>query len=224
MKSRMDKYYNDEELMQRTSKNDSLYEELYRERRDINNNVTIIDNVKEIDINKIKEMVDKRESYNKIKDYNNLINNVEEYKNDAKEYVLEELDNNDYDINAIIERKKKDYNKDPQKIRSISEKEYTLIESLNVEQDDDLFSNLTDNNSDDLFSNLKDNNDEDETSENTFEKEDTKENTFYTSTSKIVTDDFEDVEDEKMGTLFAVLAIIAIIIAVGVIVWLKFLN
>ena len=31
MRTRMDKYHNNEELLERTSKNDSLYEQLYRE-------------------------------------------------------------------------------------------------------------------------------------------------------------------------------------------------
>ena len=33
VKSRMDKYYKDEDVMQRTSKNDSLYEELYKQNK-----------------------------------------------------------------------------------------------------------------------------------------------------------------------------------------------
>ena len=41
MKSRMDKYYSENELMQRTSKNDSLYDELYREKQTLSDNMVL---------------------------------------------------------------------------------------------------------------------------------------------------------------------------------------
>ena len=50
MKSRMEKYYKDEDVMQRTSKNDSLYEELYKEKQIPRSNITVIDNVNESEI------------------------------------------------------------------------------------------------------------------------------------------------------------------------------
>ena len=58
MKSRMDKYYKDEDIMQRTSKNDSLYEELYRQKqkeRELKSLINILLKSKEIPIDaKIK--------------------------------------------------------------------------------------------------------------------------------------------------------------------------
>ena len=54
MRTRMDKYHNNEELLERTSKNDSLYEQLYREKQTLSSNVTVLDNIDEIDISKIK--------------------------------------------------------------------------------------------------------------------------------------------------------------------------
>ena len=65
----MDKYYKDEDVMQRTSKNDSLYEELYKQKQVPRSNITVIDNVNEIDITKIKSMVDSRENYKRVRDY-----------------------------------------------------------------------------------------------------------------------------------------------------------
>ena len=59
----MDKYYKNEEVLQRTAKNDTLYDELYREKQVPRSNVSVIDNVNEIDISKIKTMVDSRENY-----------------------------------------------------------------------------------------------------------------------------------------------------------------
>ena len=61
MRSRMDRYYKDEEMLQRTSRNDLLYEELYKEKQEPTSNITVLDNINEIDISKIKEIVSDRE-------------------------------------------------------------------------------------------------------------------------------------------------------------------
>ena len=57
MRTRMDKYHNNEELLERTSKNDSLYEQLYREKQTLSSNVTVLDNIDEIDISKYNEVL-----------------------------------------------------------------------------------------------------------------------------------------------------------------------
>ena len=62
MKSRMDKYYSENELMQRTSKNDSLYDELYKEKQNLSDNMVKLNDADEIDINKKKSMIDSREN------------------------------------------------------------------------------------------------------------------------------------------------------------------
>lgn len=228
MKSRMDKYYRDEELMQRTSKNDSLYDELYRERLP-KSNVTVIDNINEIDITKIKSMVDSRENYKRVRDYESLIKPIENYKNSEINYNFDEIDYSNYDINEIIKNKRsnKSYETDPNKVRRITNEEYKILSSLEQKEEElsddminhekqlkDLYNTVSRtviNESTDLFSNLK---------------EDVKEEeTFYTSTSKFESDDFkEDIKDNNGSKVFIVIGVIALLIAIGVIIYIKFFS
>lgn len=232
MKSRMDKYYRDEELMQRTSKNDSLYDELYRERLP-KSNVTVIDNINEIDITKIKSMVDSRENYKRVRDYESLIKPVESYKNSEIDYNFDEIDYSNYDINEIIKNKRsnKSYETDPNKVRRITNEEYKILSSLEHKEEElsddminhekqlkDLYNTVSRtaiNESTDLFSNLKEDVKEDET--------------FYTSTSKFESDDFkddikDDIKDNNGSKVFIVIGVIALLIAIGVIIYIKFFR
>ncbi len=131
MKSRMDKYYKEEELMQRTSKHDFLYDELYKEKQMPNDNITVLDNVNEIDITKIKSMIDNREEYKKTRDYNSIINNIDNYKKEDINYDFDEVDYSNYDINEILKKKRSDntYELDD-KIRRISNKDYELMTEI----------------------------------------------------------------------------------------------
>lgn len=104
MRTRMDKYHNNEELLERTSKNDSLYEQLYREKQTLSSNVTVLDNIDEIDISKIKEMVNNRETRRKERKYENLVNpiDIDSYKRNNINYDFDEIDDKNYDINQIL--------------------------------------------------------------------------------------------------------------------------
>lgn len=217
MKSRMDKYYNDEEVMQRTTRHDYLYDELYKEKQVLNSNVTVLDNINEIDISKIKAMVEKRENYSRVKDYNKLLGN-EESKTEEIKYDFEEVDSSNYDINEILKKKRVDNTYDKDKIRKLSNNDYEDMKSLenttitnHEKQLRDLFDTVANAkiNNDDLFSNLKED-------DNEVEKEDT----FYTSTSKFDTDDFNE-EESSNHTIFIIIAVIAVIVAVLVILYLK---
>lgn len=234
MKSRMDKYYKEEELMQRTSKNDALYDELYREKQVPRSNVTVLDNINEIDITKIRAMVDKREEYKKVRDYENIVNPIDTYRKREINYEFDEIDNSNYDINEILKKKRSDkvYKEDPDKIRRISA-EYNDVPSFVEEIEErvsdeftahenqlkELFNTISRtaiNEGTDLFSNLK----EDDKSD----KEE-KENTFYTKTANFNTDDFyDDLNDESSSKVFIIIGIIAVVIAIGIIVWLKFFK
>ena len=218
MKSRMDKYYNDEEVMQRTTRHDYLYDELYKEKQVLNSNVTVLDNINEIDISKIKAMVEKRENYSRVKDYNKLLGNNENKTEEIK-YDFEEVDSSNYYINEILKKKRIDNNYDKDKVRKLSNNDYEDMKSLentaitnHEKQLRDLFDTVANAkiDSDDLFSNLKEDNKEVEE----------KEETFYTSTSKFDTDDFNE-EENNNHTVFIVIAVIAIIIAVSVVLYLK---
>ena len=227
MRTRMDKYYNDEEILQRTSKNDSLYDKLYKEKQVLRSNVTVIDNINEIDLSKIKSIVNNREDYKKIRNYENAINNTEFEKKEEINYDFDEVDNSNYDINEILKRKRSNKNyENSSKIRKINEefcedtfKNYKNLSDdfLNHEQQlKELFNTVTQTNaveSTQLFANLKENSDEDKS--------------FYTNTSKFEGKDFEndfkEIEEKKVN-VFLIIILIAIIISIGIICYIKFFK
>ena len=227
MKSRMDKYYKDEDVMQRTSKNDSLYEALYKEKQVPRSNVTVIDNVNEIDINKIRSMVDSREKYKRVRDYEKLVNGVSDYKTSEIKYDFDEVDNSNYDINEIIKNKRSNRSYDSNKVRRLNNIEYDIMERETDVSDDmmnheqqliDLFNTVSRTavrEETDLFSNLKE---DTAVIENTEEEKE-----FYTNTTQFSSDDFgDDSKENDNGKIFVIIGVIAVLIAIGVIVYLKF--
>ena len=218
MKSRMDKYYKDEEVMQRTSRHDYLYDELYKEKQSLDSNVTVLDNINEIDISKIKAMVEKREDYSRVRNYNKLFEEQKKIENDIN-YDFEEVDSSNYDINEIL-KKKKEETTDNDKVRSLSNKDYETITNLeniaisnHEKQLKDLYDTVSNAKiSDDLFANLKE---EDKKEE---------ESSFYTNTSKFDQDDFGDEVEKSGSTIFIVIAVVAIILMIAAILYLKFLK
>lgn len=233
MKSRMDKYYKEEELMQRTSKNDFLYDELYKDKRP-SDNVTVLDNINEIDITKIKAMVDSRERHSKMRSYENIVNPVNELKREEADYKVEEVDNSNYDINELLKKKRVDrVYEDSSKVRKLTSAEYDIISSLENSEEDvsegflthekqlkDLFNTVSRTSVDDndLFANLKED-----------KKEETEEvendESFYTNTSKIDDIDFEnELKENGNSKVFIIIGILAILIAAGIIIYIKFLK
>ena len=91
MRSRMDRYIESDEVLERTSKNDALYEELYKEKQTPRSNVTVLDNINEIDISKIKDIVNSREEYRKTRKYENLVSpiDIDSYKKKNIEYQFD---------------------------------------------------------------------------------------------------------------------------------------
>lgn len=223
MKSRMDKYYSENELMQRTSKNDNLYDELYREKQTLSDNMVVLNDADEIDINKIKSMIDSRENYKRAKKFEDVVSPTKNDKDEEIDYKFDEIDDSNYDINEIIE-KKRSTNEEENRVRKLDTKYESTIEELSEEfltheqQLRDLFDTVTQTNlaKTDLFSNLRE-----DDSEKT--KDVTKEEEFYTNTSKIEKEDFDDefVEKSSNAKVFIIITIILMIIAIGVILYLK---
>ena len=231
MKSRMEKYYKDEDVMQRTSKNDSLYEELYKQKQMPKSNITVIDNVNEIDITKIKSMVDSREKYKRVRDYEKIVNGLDNYKTSEIKYDFDEIDNSNYDINEIIKNKRSSKAYDSTKVRRLNNIEYDIMERDNKEEDLEDILGLTSTMSrtalreqTDLFSNLRENTaviEKTEVKEEIVKVEDEKE--FYTGTTQFDSDDFgDDLKENNNSKIFVIIGVIAILIAIGVIVYLKF--
>lgn len=223
MKSRMDKYYSENELMQRTSKNDGLYDELYREKQTLSDNMVVLNDADEIDINKIKSMIDSRENYKRAKRFENVVSPTNNIKDEEIDYKFDEIDDSNYDINEIIE-KKRSTNEEENRVRKLDTKYESTMEELSEEfltheqQLRDLFDTVTQTNlaKTDLFSNLRE-----DDSEKT--KDETKEEEFYTNTSKLEKEDFDDefVEKSSNAKVFIIITIILMIIAIGVILYLK---
>ena len=223
MKSRMDKYYSENELMQRTSKNDSLYDELYREKQTLSDNMVVLNDADEIDINKIKSMIDSRENYKRAKKFEDVVSPTNNIKDEEIDYKFDEIDDSNYDINEIIE-KKRSTNEEENRVRKLDTKNESTMEELSEEfltheqQLRDLFDTVTQTNlaKTDLFSNLRE-----DDSEKT--KDETKEEEFYTNTSKLEKEDFDDefVEKSSNAKVFIIITIILMIIAIGVILYLK---
>lgn len=223
MKSRMDKYYSENELMQRTSKNDSLYDELYREKQTLSDNMVVLNDADEIDINKIKSMIDSRENYKRAKRFENVVSPTNNNKDEKIDYKFDEIDDSNYDINEIIE-KKRSTNEEENRVRKLDTKYESTMEELSEEfltheqQLRDLFDTVTQTNlaKTDLFSNLRE-----DDSEKT--KDETKEEEFYTNTSKLEKEDFDDefLEKSSNAKVFIIITIILMIIAIGVILYLK---
>ncbi len=225
MRSRMDKYYKDESVMQRTSKNDSLYEELYKEKKEPTSNVTVLDNIDEIDITKIKEMLDSREENRKRRKYQNLMGEEKKEKEPIKEEYLD-IDDSNYDINQIIEKKKIDLPSDTtDKLRKLDETIYNNIELNDIEKKeviDDIDNTMSKvATCTDLFANLKEGR-----TEKIITKEEKEEQTFYTNTDTFTEKDFSfDDDKEKNGsTLLIILTIVAVLVAVSIFVWFKFFK
>ena len=223
MKSRMHKCHSENELMQRTSKNDSLYDELYREKQTLSDNMVVLNDADEIDINKIKSMIDSRENYKRAKKFEDVVSPTNNNKDEEIDYKFDEIDDSNYDINEIIE-KKRSTNEEENRVRKLDTKYESTMEELSEEfltheqQLRDLFDTVTQTNlaKTDLFSNLRE-----DDSEKT--KDETKEEEFYTNTSKLEKEDFDDefVEKSSNAKVFIIITIILMIIAIGVILYLK---
>lgn len=224
MKSRMEKYYEDNHTEKRADKNMPIYDDIYSQKSELESNVTVFDNVNEIDVNKIKDLINSREEYKKISNYQSIINKESSYKNENINYDFDEPESKNYDINEILENKRsnQDFSLEQTRVRKISNTQYDILKGLNLNQqeveeemDTDFFTQKTklktlidtiikeekndeEKTSLDLFENLKSNNTTNLTPSLTEIKEQkVTEETFYTSKQDFEKDDFEDSEEKS---------------------------
>lgn len=234
MKTRMEKYIKDNDITpKREQKNTFLYDEIYEEKKEPTSNVTLLDNVNEIDINKIKEMIKSRETYKRSKEYNDIIGEKTETR-ESTNYIYKEPDAKDYDINELIKKKKDGIENDEEKIRKISSTQYDILKGLSLkESDSDFFAQEKElstimkkleakNNEDktlDLFRELKGNEDEDLTPEVISKKVEVKSNTF-----EFEREDFEDLNIPKKKELsFTIKIILIFILSIAVVIGIFYL-
>ncbi len=232
MKTRMEKYHKENnEAPRREEKNSFLYEEIYVDKKDPTSNITLIDNVNEIDINKIKEMISSRETYKKSRDYSNIIG-IEEKKNEKISVDLDESNTKDYDINELIKKKKDGFEEDSEKIRKISNTQYDILKGLSINsKESDFFtqekdlSQMMEKITDveektlDLFRDLKGNDDEEITSSSINNRKlDIKSNS---NTFQFDKDDFEDINsninsEKSFSKKITLIFLIVIAILIGI--------
>lgn len=213
MKSRMEKYHNKtSNIPKRETKNSFLYDEIYEDKRESKNNITLSDNAREIDINKIKEILNNRENYKRRREYNEIIGE----KKDIKEKTLDykEPDEKGYDINELIKRKKDSLEEDDEKIRKISNTQYDILKSLSLKETSNDFFDLErelntlvksktfeEEKTIDLFNNLKGDNTEELTPAIEKKELEVKKSSF--NTFEFDKEDFEDINIKKTKIPFS---------------------
>lgn len=104
IKTRMDKYHKTDEYS-RTNKNKEVYETMYDNLYEeaAYSNVTILDNSSEIDVSRIKDMINERENFKTIKRYKDVIDVKLEPKLTKSRVILDDYEEKEYDINKILE-------------------------------------------------------------------------------------------------------------------------
>lgn len=132
MKSRMEKYYNqNEEFVGRTVKNENLYRE--KDYSVYSSNETVIDTNNEIDITKLKNIIQSREDYQRTKSYRNMLND-KKFDYDDIEVEEESYEEKNYDINALLQKVKdeKDTIDEKDKMRKLRNTQYDILSNLDI--------------------------------------------------------------------------------------------
>jgi len=131
MKTRMQKYYdeNNNNTLLRQKKNEELYENISNYEFDnyrLENNVTVLDDdAKNIDVEKIKKILDTK--YNQTPKRRSIV-----IEDDYEEPQVSLDETREYDINAILERarseKEVDYEKE--RLKKLRDTQYDILNSL----------------------------------------------------------------------------------------------
>lgn len=245
MSSRMDRYYeNHGEETKRTNKNSTLYKDLYSNKEYDNVENLNLNVGKEININDVKDMLEKRDKYRDAKDYR-IIKPEEPVMRRVRYY--EEDEPNSHDINEMIGQAKVERPVE-EKRRSleetqvltleelISKKSYAKKKKLDKSDMEDLVNTIYDTQmlSEDggLFDDLKSTGKTvmapsikqvlEEAKEEAKDAEDM-DNSFFTSSLGLKKSDFEEVEETEKGEdktlkFIILLAVIFVIIVLFIII------
>ena len=136
MKTRINKYYDDTPSFapRRTAKNNELYEEIKKseiENFDIGSNAKVIgNNEAQIDINKLKDILEK--NYQEVPKRRSLKLDIPE----EEEIEIEKT--KEYDINAILEkaREEKEVDYQRERLKKVRDTQYDILKNLEVEQEE----------------------------------------------------------------------------------------
>ncbi len=138
MKSRMDRYYNeDEQFVGRAKKNEKLYKD--KDYSVYSSNETIIDTNNEIDITKLKDIIKSREDYQRAASYRNMLND-KKFDYDDIPYEVDDYEEKDYDINALLEKVKSEKeNRDGKdEVRKLRNTQYDILSNLDIKRKKDV--------------------------------------------------------------------------------------
>ena len=252
----MSKYYDEPEISNsRYKRNEALYKEINKSELnnyDIKSNATILgDNHDEIDVEKIKKILDTK--YNEVPQRKSIRLDSDEEVKEEKEITKE------YDINVILEKakEKKQDNYEEERLKKLRDTEFNILKNLDLEKYDkekneeteedelknlintialneqnsessplDILSDLKGDENTEVLSGLKEKVEEQEEKESKIT--DTKMiNSFYTTSNALKNKDFEDIEDFSKEIennnifLKIVIALIVIIFLVGVFLLVK---
>lgn len=237
MNTRMDKYENDTpELKKRTERNQDLYRNYELDnynKFDVNSNISVLkDNAKAIDVDQIRDMLDKkyRDNIPKRKSIS-----IEEDTEPESEILKE--DTKEYDLNSILSKARQEKNIDYEVERlnraysgrdlvdkvnekySAKEKEALEITSLmNTITELELKNQRKDAELLDLADEVDDKSESSEVKVETPEKE---EEEFYTGKLRVTEEDYDDFKDmqediRSNSVLIKILVFIFIIVLIGI--------
>ena len=244
MASRMERYYKNNELATgRSDKNKSLYEQI----QDLDGYTNIeavasIENNNEIDISRVKKMLNNRENYKKERELRGILK--EEERAETKEEVEEIEEEKNYDINDVLRQLKKDNIEGQEAYRKLDEdienrlkdlsrktqndkmiqKSKEELEEVNEEDDVGLFDDLKSDTVVGDAASIKKILDEEKEYNKTKDLDTSMYNTNFGLTKK----DFEDLKDlNKKVTrtnnsilIFLIILTIIIIIAFSIIIFM----
>lgn len=134
MNSRMDKYIDSPNLKSRAEKNKDLYEKIKNadiDKFDIHSNATVIEeDVNRIDVDKIRDMLDKKYRDNIQK----RVLDTDYYKEEEPEVKLQ--DTKEYDINTILKKAREDQKVDYEKerLKKVHDTQYDILKNLNIDE------------------------------------------------------------------------------------------
>lgn len=253
MSSRMTKYYNDEDIAtSRYQRNEELYKEINKnelDNYDIKSNATIIgENKNEIDVEKIKRILDNK--YNETPKRRSIRLEETEVVEDEVEITKE------YDINIILEkaREQKTENYEEERLKKLRDTQFDILKKLNIAREEpeendeeenlknlintiafneknsllhdstplDILSDLKGSENTEVLTGLKE---EIEKKENITDTQMI--NSFYTSSNALKQNDFEDMEDfsksiESNNTFVKlIIALIVIVFVIGIAILIK---
>lgn len=141
MASRVDKYSNNFSTPpKRTRKNEELYKTLNLDLNELENynlksNAEVLgDNSKNVDIEKIKEILDRRYSGSSPKRKSITLEELDEEPAKQKDIYNE---TRDYDINSVIEKAKegKEFNYEVERLKKLRDTQYSILSNLNLEEE-----------------------------------------------------------------------------------------